>query len=107
MAAAVPLVEISDDTDTLGIGRPHRKAHPFRAVVLDQARAELFIQPEVCALRVEVQVQIGEDGWIAVRILDFVAALGSRARAGQGNGKPVAEELCLTIEEGFEEAVRM
>ena len=43
MAAAVPLVEFSDDTDAVGIGRPHGEANALRAIVLHQARAELFI----------------------------------------------------------------
>ena len=89
------------------LGAHTAKHTPLRALVLDQARAELFVQPEVGALPEEVQVEIGENGWIAVRILDFVAPLGSAGRARQGDGKPVAEELCFTVEDGFEEAVRM
>src|SRR5271157_1849450 len=107
VAAAVPLVEISDDTDTLGIRSPHRKRYAFRTCVLDQARAELFVQPEVSAFPNQVQVKIGENGWIAVGILDFVAPLGSLVRARQADGKPVREELGFIAKDSFEEAVRM
>ena len=48
--ACVPIVEIADHRDELGIGRPDREMDAFRAFVLDHMRAELVEQPEVRAL---------------------------------------------------------
>ena len=66
------------------LGAHTAKAHALRALVLDQVRAQLFIQPQVGALVEEVQIEIGENGRIAVRIFDFVASRsGARpCRAG-------------------------
>ncbi len=38
MHAAVPAVEVADDVDAAGVGRPHREVHAAHAVVLDDAR---------------------------------------------------------------------
>ena len=86
MAAAVPLVEVADDAQSLGIRRPHRKTDALNTRMLDHARAELLIEPEVGAFTEEMQIKICKNGRIAVGILNFVALLPAAVRSGQGNG---------------------
>src|SRR5271165_5513897 len=86
MASAVPLVEVADDADALGIRRPHRKTDAFSTRMLDHARAELLIEPEVRAFTEEMQIKICKDGRIAVGILNLVSLLLAAIRSGQGNG---------------------
>src|SRR5271157_1522535 len=52
-----------------------------------------------------MQIKIGEDRWIAVRILNLIGLLRAAVQAGQGDGKPVGKELGLILDDGFEEAV--
>ena len=47
MAATIPGVEIADDADTLGIGRPDCEGRSLDAVDGTQVRAEAFERPEV------------------------------------------------------------
>ena len=55
----------------------------------------------------EVQIELGKNGRVAIRVLDFVAHAWSPGRAGRADGKPIAEELGFTVEDDFEEAVGM
>jgi hypothetical protein len=73
--------------------------------VLDDARAELFVQPEVGALSEQMQIKIGKDRWIAVWILNLIGLLRAAVQAGQGDGKPVGKELGLILDDGLEEAI--
>src|SRR5271166_2093666 len=107
MAPPVPLIEVSDNAHTLGIGRPYGKADASRARMFEDARAKLLIQPEVGALSEQVQIKIRQNWGIAVRIVDFVDLLALAVRGWRGNGKPVMEELRLIVEDGLEEAVLM
>ncbi len=107
MAPPVPLVEVSDDAHTLGIGRPYGKADAFRVRMLEHARAKLLIQPKVGALSEQVQIKIRQNRGIAVRIVDVVGLLTAAVHGRKGNGKPVMKELRLIVEGGFEEAVLM
>ncbi len=47
---AVPIVEVADDTDALGIGCPHGKCHASHAVHLASVGAQLFVQPVMSPL---------------------------------------------------------
>ena len=89
MAPPVPLIEVSDNAHTLGIGRPYGKADAFQARMLEDARAKLLIQPVVGALSEQVQIKIRQNRGIAVRIVDFVGSLTAAVQGWQGNGKPV------------------
>src|SRR5271157_3478775 len=105
MVPPVPLVEVSDNAYTLGIGRPDGKADAFRARMLEDARAKLLIQPEVGALSEQVQIKIRQNRGIAVRIVDFVSLLTAAVQRWQGDGKPVIKELRFIVEDGLEETV--
>ncbi len=72
MAPSVPLVEVSHDAHTLGVRRPYGKADAFGAGMFQDARAKLFIQPEVGSLSEQVQIKIRQNRRIAIRIVDFV-----------------------------------
>src|ERR1035441_5677196 len=99
MAAPIPLVEFSNDADTLGIGRPNRKADAGRAVVIDDPCAQLLVQPEVGAHREELQIMISENRRIAVRILDFVLVRHRNpSSGGQRDREPITEDQARAAE---------
>lgn len=54
----VPAVEVADDCDTLGIGRPDGEGRAVSEVV----RAEFLVEACVRAFVEEVKVKIGEEG---------------------------------------------
>ena len=62
--AAVPTVEVADDPNGLGVGRPHREAHAADVAELAgeglHVRAECFPQPLVAALREQVEVELSD-----------------------------------------------
>ena len=73
---AVPVVELADQADALGVRRPHRERHPVdHAVGRGEAarmRAEDLPQSFVAALGEQVQVDLAERGQEAVRVGDGV-----------------------------------
>src|SRR5208337_692359 len=107
MAAAVPMVEVADDAESLGIRSPHRKTDAPNTRMLDHARAELLIEPEVGAFTEEMQIKICKDGRIAVGILNFAGLLPAAVRSGQGDGQAVKKEIGLIVDDGLEETVMM
>jgi hypothetical protein len=82
MAAPVPVVEIADHRNELGIGRPDREVDPARAFMLDRMRAKLVEQPEVRALVDEEIVERPQHRAerIGVRHPPFVRACGAAIR---------------------------
>jgi hypothetical protein len=98
MAAAVPLVEVADDADALGAGRPHGKSHARHARVNQRVRADFAIQLKVAAFAKQVQVVLGEHRREAVGIVDdFCGAV--RISQGQlvGEGERGARENALVV----------
>ena len=69
--AAVPAVEVADDADAIGVGRPHREVHAGRAADRDAVRAELVERAMVRAFAEQVQIEIGEHAAVAIRIVDL------------------------------------
>ena len=61
------------------------KQTPFNTRMLDRARAELLIEPEVGALTEEMQIKVCKDGRIAVGILKFAGLLPVAVRSGHGD----------------------
>ena len=51
MDAAVPAVEIADEADAIGVGRPHREVHAGGRADDDAVRAELLERTLMGALR--------------------------------------------------------
>src|SRR5439155_23371474 len=60
--AAVPIVERTDDANTLRVGRPHGKAGSGHAVDNTGLRAELIVNAAFVALAEKVEVHLAE-GW--------------------------------------------
>ena len=60
VAAAVPLIEQTDDADPLGIGRPDGKAYAAHALNFDQVRPQAFVDVEVRALGHQVGVEVAQ-----------------------------------------------
>src|SRR5690606_13306158 len=89
VSAAVPLVEITDDTDPPRIRRPDGEADPRHAVEHHRVRAKAVIEPPVAALAEEMHVEFAKDRRKPVR----VPRLPACAVAGQA--KPVSERLAI------------
>src|SRR5688500_16892064 len=66
MAAAIPLVEVTDDADALRVRCPHGEAR----TTLAGMRAQLLMDVVVIALAEQVQIEIGERGSHGVSFLD-------------------------------------
>src|ERR1700761_4136418 len=58
VASTVPAVEIADNANSLGVGRPDRKACPGMPVDFGEMSTELFVNIVVIALLVEVHVKL-------------------------------------------------
>src|ERR1700692_2035052 len=67
----VPEIEIADDADRVGVGRPDRESRPLR--LLRQVRAHLLVEVAVGALVEKMQVERGEQ-----RGRDHAGAMRSR-----------------------------
>ena len=74
--ASVPAVEVADQADAIGIGRPHREVHADGRADSETVGAELLEDPKVPALAEQVEIEIAEHTSVPVRIvnLDHVIA---------------------------------
>ena len=70
MDARVPAVEVADDADTRGVGRPHREVHAVGGAVAEQPGAEGLVGALVGAFAPQMAVELAEDGAVAIRIVD-------------------------------------
>ena len=62
MAAAVPMVEVADDADALGVGRQHDKGRAGDAFERHRVSAELVIDLQVRAFAQQKQVESDRTG---------------------------------------------
>ena len=69
--AAVPRVEVADDADALGVGRPDAEMHAGGLADAHRVRAELVVDARVLALREQVGVVLGDDAAVAIRVVDL------------------------------------
>ena len=69
MRAPIPMVEVADDADALGVRRPDRKVHTGDAVNGRAMRSELLPRAIVGALAEQMEVEIGEDLTELVRVV--------------------------------------
>ncbi len=93
----VPGVEIADDADPRGIGRPDREADPGDAVKRHQARAELVVQAQMPAFGNEVDVHLAQQRRKAIGVVDL--PLARRRGQTQAVGKRIAPALQRTGEQ--------
>jgi hypothetical protein len=89
MAAAVPLVEVADDADVLGIRRPHREAHTLYVAEPHGMGAEQFIGAVVPALAEQLQVEIPQRRPKAQRV-----AVRARCAPPGGHGETAGTRPC-------------
>ena len=99
MAAAVPLVEVADHRDALGVGRPHREMHAGHPLVHDGMGAELVEQPQVRALGDVIVVERAEHRAEGVGVEELPGA------AGIAGAQPVADARAGP-DRSFEHVVR-
>ena len=93
VSATVPVVEVADDADADGVGRPHRKVHAVGRADAHRMGAELFVDPRVIAFAEEIQIVVTEDSPVAIRIVDVIGmaagvgdaqrVIGNRGEAGE------------------------
>jgi hypothetical protein len=62
MLATVPVVEITDDADSLGGRRPDRERNAFRAADLRNMRAEFIVDLLVTAFAEEMEINFSKRG---------------------------------------------
>ena len=98
-SAAVPPVEVTDDADAVGVGRPDAEMHAVRAADREQVRAQLVVDARVLALREQVDVVLGDDAAVAVGIVD-----GRDLAIRVGDSEAVVDDLALPGEPGLEHA---
>jgi len=68
--AAVPCIEVADDAHAIGIRGPHGEMRARRRPDGDPVRAKFFERMQVRPLAEQVNVEIGEDPPIPIRIVD-------------------------------------
>ena len=102
MAAAVPVVEVADDTDALRVGRPDREVDPVGRADAHRMRAELLVNAGVIALAEEIHIEVGENAAEAKRVVDLDLA-PARVEGSQA----IVRDLRQAFEPRFEHAGRM
>src|SRR5690242_10688745 len=102
MHAAVPPVEIPDNADALAVGSPDGEMRAFDGADPHDVRAELVVDSRVLAFAEQIQVVVGDDPAVPVRIVDFVGIA-----AWIEDTEPVVERFLHAGEAGFENAGRM
>jgi hypothetical protein len=66
------MIEVADDADARGVGRPHRETRAGDAEMVHRLRAEDLVRPQVRALGEQPDIDLAERWREAVRILDEV-----------------------------------
>src|SRR5581483_4157643 len=87
MAPAVPIVKIARYSDVLGVRSPDCEAHAANSLNFDHVRPHRFVRLVKRALRVKMQIEVADQGWKAVRIveLSLAAVFGGCAEAIRGD----------------------
>ena len=100
-APPVPIVEIADDGNAPGVGRPDREVQRPRALMLEHMRAEPLIKLLVRAFDEQIIVERTEQRAEGVRIMKIpgAACISRVQHIGKSRGRPV--------DQAFEKAVRM
>ena len=57
--AGIPLVEVADHRNALGVGRPDREVHAAAAVLFAEVRAEFVVGALVRALCEQIEIEFG------------------------------------------------
>jgi hypothetical protein len=92
MDAAVPAIEVADNTDALRAGSPDGEVNALNAFQGDKVRAKFLVRVVMAALAHEIEVKLGEDARESIRVVDFerfavvVTATDLVGRGGWGAG---------------------
>ena len=98
---AVPGIEIADDADRAGIGRPHRKGDALDALMRDRMRAELLVAREMIAFGEQMKVELAQHRRKAIDVVEFAGDAAIR------HPQPIAERLAPICDLRDKEAVGM
>ncbi len=99
--AAVPVVEVANHADTLGVGGPHGEAGAGDTVDAHRVRSKASVQLEVPALAEQVQVEFPEQQREGVGVGRLRHSAGITARHTQAIGKRFGD----TVEDRLEQSV--
>ena len=69
--AAVPAVEVADDADALRVRRPDREVHAVGVADAHRVRAELVVDAGVVALAEQIEIEVGDDAAVPIRVVDL------------------------------------
>src|SRR5690242_15329927 len=83
MDAAIPVVEVANNADSLGVRRPHRKIDASLAINCPEMSAELIVNSPVLTFPKKVEVGLAHDGPVPVRIAGrpLVTGMGGKLQA--------------------------
>ena len=79
MRRAVPIIEITNDSDELGVGSPHGEVGSVDTVDGHDVGTEFFVEASVGALGEEIEVLFGEASYVMTNRMDH-EAIRSRCR---------------------------
>ena len=92
MHAAVPRVEVADDADAIGVGRPHGEVHTGGRPERDPMRPELLERAMVRAFSEQMEIEIREHPAVPKRIVDL-----DRVVAGIRDPQPVIGRAAVDV----------
>ena len=72
--APVPAVEVADDADAVGVGRPDREVDPGDRAAVRRVRAEFLVSAQLRALAQQVEIEVGQDPAEPVGIVHLAGA---------------------------------
>src|SRR5262245_60357237 len=90
MTPAIPKIEIADHAHPLRRRRKDGEGHAFHAIEHDGMGAELVVEMQMRPFAEQVEIEIGQDRWETVGILDLNLAFAI-ARAQAVVSRPVAQ----------------
>lgn len=73
MRRAVPIIEITNDSDELGVGSPHGEVGSVDTVDGHDVGTEFFVEASVGALGEEIEVLFGEASYVMTNRMDHEA----------------------------------
>src|SRR5690349_8738285 len=75
MHTAVPVIEVANDADSIGIRCPDREVNPAFATDLTQMRAELVVEPKMISFAEKMAIDLAHDRSIGIGVTQ--GALGT------------------------------
>src|SRR5687767_15135481 len=63
VAALLPVIELADDADVVGVRGPYGKVGARPALLFQEMRAELIVEAKVAAFVEKIKIVVGEQVW--------------------------------------------